>query len=232
MAKKQAQVTDVKVAEAVIAHEAVDCFCGTEQKKSPQPKRLVSCTGGVFWGKVGETWPRTADGVPLFPWLQIVCTEMDRLYGAFYGRQAACFYLREDFSDYDALSTPDGGDFVVREYEKGDKLKPLARPKELKRHPFRRVVWKRLQDYPSLSKYYELFDDEVYSALCDTKNFKYGNRAGIKIGGWPTPVQRDQEYPGSHDLQIDMTENYMYFDSGIAHLSRDGGQWYVAFETC
>lgn len=89
-----------------------------------------------------------------------------------------------------------------------------------------------MQDYPSISKYNRLFDEAVYDSLCAIKNFKYDNLSGIKIGGWPTPVQRNQDYPGSSDLQIDMTENFMYGDSGIGYISRKGSEWYVIFECC
>src|SRR5262249_84827 len=123
-------------------------------------------------------------------------------------------------------------DFVVRDYGLDDDLVPLGRPKALKGHPFHRVVWEKRLDYPSLSKYSKLFDKAVYDALCKIKQFQYENQSGIKIGGWPPPVPREQEYPGSHDLQIDMTENFMHGDSGIGYLSRTSGRWYLLFESC
>jgi hypothetical protein len=233
MAKKSGtRIGDIDIAKAVIAHEAVDCFCGKEQKASAQPKQLTSCTGGAFWGKTGEQWPKSVEGEPLIPWLQVVCTEMKRLYGAFYNRKAVCFYIRQDFSDSEAASVFDDGDFVVREYEPTDDLVPLVRPKALQGHPYHRVTWERMLDYPSLSKYHGLLGETVYDALCKIKDFEYGNRYGLKIGGWPTPVQRGQQYPGSYDLQIDVTENYMYGDSGVGYLSRSGGQWHLLFECC
>jgi hypothetical protein len=231
MAKSgEIKIGDIDIATAVIAYEAIDCFCGKEQSKTSQPKQLVSCTGGTFWGKQGEPWPTSSEGEPLIPWLQIVCTEMTSLYGAFFKRKAVCFYIRHDMDEAEALSDFDAADFVVREYGLGDELVPLSRPKGLKGHPFRQVVWKKSKDYPGLSKYHGLFEKGVYGSLCKIKNFKYENQSGIKIGGWPTPVQRGQEYPGSHDLQIDMTENYMYGDSGVGHLSRKDGRWYLVFE--
>lgn len=72
----------------------------------------------------------------------------------------------------------------------------------------------------------------MYDALCKIEDFKYENKSGIKLGGWPTPVQSDERYPGSYDLQIDMTENYMYGDSGIGFLSRGEGKWHLLFECC
>jgi uncharacterized protein YwqG len=226
------KIMDVEVAMAIIAHEAVPCFCGKEQKHSSQPKHLTSCTGGRFFGTPGEPWPVSADGQPLVPWLQVVPNEMDRLNGAFANRKAVCFYIRQDFSDCEAISSFDGSDFVVREYGPNDDLVPLVRPKTLTAHSFHRVIWEKSQDYPSISKYCGLFDAAVYASVCEIKNFKYENRSGIKIGGWPTPVQQSQEYPGSSDLQIDMTKNFMYGDSGIGYLSRKGSAWYVIFECC
>ncbi len=226
------KIADVEVAKAVIAHEAVDCFLGKEETASKQPAKLTSCTGGVFWGKPGEEWPKNSNGAPLIPWLQIVCTEMKGLYGPFYGRQAVCFYIDGEFIEAEALSTQESGDFVVREYLLDEKLTPLVRPAGLERHKFHQVKWQKTSDYPSISKYYKLFEDSVYSALCDDKRRKYVNRSGIKIGGWPTPVQTDQRYPGAFDLQIDITENYMYGDSGVGYLRSSGGVWYVMFECC
>jgi uncharacterized protein YwqG len=226
------QIADIEVAKAVIAHEAVDCFLGKEEPASKQPKNLVSCTGGAFWGALGDEWPRSASGKPLIPWLQIVCTEMKGLYGPFYGRQVVCFHIDEEFGAVEAASKLDRSDFVVREYRVGDKLAPMQRPTELTHHKFHRVTWHKTPDYPSISKYYDLFAESVYSALCDDKSFKCQNHSGIKIGGWPTPVQSDQRYPGEFALQIDITENYMYADSGVAYLSSKAGAWVVMFECC
>jgi len=232
MASSDAKVTSLELAMSVIAHEAVSCFCGKEQQSSVQPSRLTSCTGGIFWGKRGEKWPSSTDDQPLIPWLQVVCTEVDGLSGPLYNRKAVCFYVRQPFGGYEATSTFDGSDFVVREYALDDELVPLTRPAALRGHPYHHVTWKELRDFPSISKYCGLFDEAVYRALCEVKDFTFENHSGIKIGGWPTPVQRDQEYPGSHDLQIDMTENFMYGDSGIGYLSRDGERWYVTFDCC
>lgn len=157
---------------------------------------------------------------------------VDGLSGPLYNRKAVCFYVRQPFGGYEATSTFDGSDFVVREYALDDELVPLTRPAALRGHPYHHVTWKELRDFPSISKYCGLFDEAVYRALCEVKDFTFENHSGIKIGGWPTPVQRDQEYPGSHDLQIDMTENFMYGDSGIGYLSRDGERWYVTFDCC
>lgn len=174
----------------------------------------------------------TSDGVPLIPWLQVVCAETGRPWGAFHGKKAVCFFLREDLDGPEASTEEDPDDLVVREYGADDRLVPLVRPKGLARHPFRRVTWSRARDYPALSKYHDLFSPQVYEALRDAKSLAVRNRSGLKIGGWPTPVQRSQDYPGACDLQIDATENFMYQDSGIGYLSRSRGSWYLAFETC
>ncbi len=226
------KISDVDVAKAVIAHEAVDCFLAKEESASKQPTNLLSCTGGVFWGKAGEEWPRSANDKPLIPWLQIVCSEMKGVYGPFYRREVVTFFIDEEFSEAEATSKPDAADFVVREYRLGEKLAPLKRPAGLERHKFHKVAWQKTSDYPSISKYHGLFGDSVYSALCDDKRLKFVNRSGIKIGGWPTPVQSPQRYPGEYHLQIDMTENYMYGDSGVGYLSANGGTWYLLFECC
>jgi hypothetical protein len=227
------RITDVSVARAVIAHEAVECFVGKEQQPSKEPKKLVSCTGGTFWGKLGEHWPRSASGKPLIPWLQIACTEMDGLYGAFHARRAMCFFIDREFAEFEATSEYDGSDFVVREYGLDEQLAPLRRPTGLAGQKFHRLKWQKVADYPPLSKYYRLFDEKIYSDLCDDNKLGYCNRSGIKIGGWPTPVQVDRGYPGTFDLQIDITKNFMYADAGIGYLSAThDGKWHVMFDCC
>lgn len=227
-----ALISDIDTAMAVIANEAVDCYCGEEQQQTVQPEHPVSCTGGVFYGLPGEQWPSTTDGEPLVPWLQVICKDLINPYGAFYHRQAVTFFIRNEFDDFEATSATDTADFVVREYALDQTLVPLIRPPELQNHPFHQVTWKQQPDYPALSKYTRLFARQVYRDLCDREPFEYENHFGIKIGGWPTPVQGNQDYPGSCDLQIDMTENYSYGDSGIGYLKRTGTGWYVIFESC
>lgn len=230
--KKEVKVTDVEVARAIIEHEAASCFYGKEGPVAKQPTTLTSCIGGAFFGLAGESWPVTADGEPLIPWLQINCADVKGAYGAFHVFKAICFYFREVPEDYEWTSSFDGAEFVVREYPKDAKLTALKRPKSLDEHPYRRVKWTKQLDYPCISKYDSLFDDSTYTTLCDRKNLKFQNRSGIKIGGWPTAVQSPQQYPGHCDLQIDMTENYMYGDSGIGYLSRVGERWSLMFESC
>jgi uncharacterized protein YwqG len=227
-----ARIGDIEIARAVIAHEAERCFVGKEGKASVQPRRLVSCTGGTFYGRPGEAWPVNGEEEPLIPWLQVACTEMKGLGGAFYQKKCVCFYIHADFDDFEATSAVDESDFVVRTYGLSEKLVPLKRPRDLKGHPFRPVAWEEALDYPSISKYRGLFEEGVYKALCEEKKSPLENRGGIKIGGWPTPVQRRQRYPGSCDLQIDMTENFMYGDSGVGYLRRRGEAWHVIFESC
>jgi len=164
--------------------------------------------------------------------LQIACTELDGATGAFYKRKAVSFFIRQSFTGYEATSTLDGSDFVVREYTLDDELVPLTRPSSLVGHPFHRITWEPLDDYPSISKYHNLFVDSVFDSICMMPDFRYSNHSGIKIGGWPTPLQRSQEYPGAYDLQIDMTENFMYGDSGIAYVTRTGAHWHACFESC
>lgn len=143
-----------------------------------------------------------------------------------------CFYIQADFTDDSESSTIDGSDFVVREYGRDEELAPLARPAELGAYSFRPVTWELADDYPSVDKYYELFDEAVYDSVCEADDYAFENHSGIKIGGWPTPLQRRQQDPGSCDLQIDMTETFMYCDSGIGYLSRLEENWFVEFETC
>ena len=157
---------------------------------------------------------------------------MKGLYGPFYRKKVVSFFIDDEFSECEAVSKVDKADFVVREYPIGVKLVPLQRPSGLDKHKFHGLTWQKTSDYPSISKYYGLFEESVYTTLCDGNRLGFLNRSGIKIGGWPTPIQSRQRYPGEFNLQIDMTENYMYGDSGIGYLSANGGTWYLLFECC
>jgi len=228
------RISDIETAKAVIGHEAVPCYVARFdwKKRKKQPATLTSCFGGRFWGRQGESWPVSAQGTPLFPWLQVNCSDVKRAYGPFYGKRVIAFYLNQDFRDGDVSSKDDEADFVVRTYLPGERLTPLVRPKPLVGHRYVEIRWREENDYPSLSKYYDLFAEETYSALCDAEGFEYDNKGGTKIGGWTSLLQTDQEYPGSWDLQISITPNFMYLDSGIAYLKKTGDGWYARFDTC
>jgi hypothetical protein len=160
----------------------------------------------------------------------VSCGDLSDGSGPFHGRQSVCFYIAEDFDGALVSSTIDHSEFVVREYHPGEELVPLRRPGDRDWHPFHLVAWERVKDYPEISRYEDLFLTAVAEALWDDPTFEYRNRSGIKIGGWPTTIQFGDWYPGWCDIQIDTTQNYMYEDAGIAHLSRDGERWDAIFD--
>jgi hypothetical protein len=141
-----------------------------------------------------------------------------------------CFYVEEDFAAAEASSATDTSGFVVREYVPNEHLTPLPRPHGPSWHPFHRVTWQRVPDYPQVGRYGDLFSPEVADALSDDDGFEYQHRSGIKIGGWPTSIQFGYWYPGWCDIQIDITQNFIYLDGGIADLSRDRENWYAIFD--
>lgn len=226
-----ARIDSVAAALAVSAHDGVDCYLGKETGKRRQPARLTSGIGGAFWGRRGESWPTTQAGAPLMPWLLVRCDEVPRAGGPFHRRQAIAFYLDPGFRGFEASSSPDADAFVVRTYAPGERLVRLERPKALEGHPWIGIEWRPERDHPALGKYDELFAEDVNAELEARSDLPYANHSGIKIGGWPTPVQRSQQYPGTFDLQIDITSNFMYADSGVGFLRRSGDGWYVMFET-
>jgi uncharacterized protein YwqG len=226
------KVNDIELAKAIIEYEAVDCFIGQQVEFNESPAGLVSQVGGIFWGKRDESWPLSRESKPLLPWLQIVCSEMKDLYGPFYKKQLLTFFIEDEFDGSEALSLADNNEFVVREYDLGDNLVKLIPPDNLDLSSCKRVIWKASKDFPSMSKYYRLFSENVYNQLADIEDFEFENKDGIKINGWPSPLQSNQKYPGTFDLQIDVTDNFMYADSGIGFLKKSGGQWDVVFESC
>jgi hypothetical protein len=217
-------IDDLELARAVMATDGIEC--AVAQVKPPgkkQPKKLVSCTGGIFFGRRGEAWPIDDHGLPLMPWIQIV--ECSTIWNRVHCKKAVCFFISETFGYWDqGHSTTDHGQFVVREYDERDRLAPLARPALLKGHRFRRIKWQKSRDYALLLKYKHLFSPRVIAALKRDRT-DYPHCFGTKIQGWPTT----DEEPGPNywDLQLAVRKNLTLGGKYYAWLQRDTNGWMI-----
>ena len=149
--------------------------------------------------------------------------------------KALAFYIDEEFYDFDHIAE-ENSQIVVREYKESDGIVLLKKPGGLGGHPPYSLMWSQVKAYPSMSYFYEGFTEGIYDYFCENGEKEgLSNHGGIKIGGWPTLVQREYENMelDQHLLQIDMTENYMYGDSGICYVSKlDNGKWFFSFDCC
>jgi hypothetical protein len=217
-------IDDLELAQQVMASDGVDAYVARVAKPGKQPKKLVSCTGGVFFGRRGETWPIDNHGLPLLPWIQLV----DAFPGRVHYKKAVCFFLSQTFGYWDqGHSSTDNGSFVVREYDRSVPVRPLDRPSLLKGHPFRRMQWQPARDYPLLSKYRNVFTPRVIAALNRDRG-EHPHHAGIKIEGWPTQEHGDATvFTGTWDLQLPIAKNFSLGGRHYARLRRETNGWLV-----
>jgi len=227
-------IANIDDAKTAIIDQRRDAIVAADTKSTQNLADIQSCYGGVFHGRQGERWP-TNNGLPIIPWLQIVSRDLPFRLPPFDKLEMVAFFIDPNTWEPD-FGEPDHHPIVVREYSLLDDLHPLARPKELSGHPYYSLTWNVVSDHPSLSHFYESFDNTVYDAMCDSvEQLGLDNHTGIKIGGWPSLVQRDYDLlmTESYVMQIDMTENYMYGDSGVAYVDREkDGRWSVDFDCC
>lgn len=209
------------------------CLISTDNEASKQPAKDQSFYGGSFYGKGGENWPTYEDRA-LIPWLFLSKKDLPQS-NIFQEIKALAFYIDEEFFDFDHIAE-EGSQIVVRAYKNSDELMLLEKPYNFKGHPPYILNWSEVKDFPSMSHFYEAFTEEIYDYFCKNEEKEnLTNQSGIKLGGWPTLVQREYGYMDleRHVLQIDMTENYMYADSGICYVSKlDNGKWYLSFDCC
>ena len=210
---------------------AKSCSVSTDKEAVEQPSKDQSFYGGSFYGKKGENWP-TYGGRALIPWLFLSKKYLPQS-NTFKEVKALAFYIDEQFFDCDHIAE-EGSQIVVRVYKDSDELMLLEKPNNLEGHPPYILNWTDVKDYPSMSHFYEVFTEDIYDYFCENDE-NLTNHSGIKFGGWPTLVQREYDYMDldQHVLQIDMTENYMYADSGICYVSiLNNGKWYFSFDCC
>jgi len=228
------KITSFKEAKHEIARHRLDGIVARDHKCPQDVTQIASCYGGVFHGRAIDKWPTNNDR-PLIPWLQIVARDLPTRLRPFDRFELVSFFIDPETWD-DDFAKHDHHSIVVRAYESLDDLVPLDRPETLPGHPHYRLEWVTVDDFPCLSHFYEKFDNGVYDQICeDADKLSLDNKSGIKISGWPTLVQRDYDLllTDSYLMQIDMTENYMYGDSGVAYVYfNPDDRWMISFDCC
>jgi hypothetical protein len=220
-------IDDLELAKTVISGDGAVCAIGRLRRPGRQPKKIVSCTGGVFFGRRNEAWPIDDHGLPLIPWFQLVERDQPLLWNRVHCKKAVCFFISQSFGFWDqGHATTQHGKFVAREYERFDHLRPLERPSLLKGHRFRRITWRKGYDYPPLQKYHRVFSPRVLAALRRDRE-PFAHHCGIKIEGWPSRECDGAADIAVWDLQLTVNKNLSLGGRYYASLARDSNGWCI-----
>lgn len=189
----------------------------------PPESPASSWFGRVRLALPGEVWPRTT-GVPMHALCQINLTELP--------------FRPPRLDDLDLIAVfvgpaelpvdePNGTHWCLRAYPRLSELVPLEPIKTDSRivpYPMRPVVIE--EDYPC----WEDLAAEVPAEVRDSYHDLFPNVPGFKLGGWPTLVQHEIEWPRGDEthftseyvFQIDTTEkgNWMWGDNGVGYFGR------------
>lgn len=227
-------ITDVAQATKLIHSKGRDAFVAKARIRTQVIIKPESGYGGTCFGAHGESWP-THQGRPLIPWLQIATDGFPSKHPELSKFGYMAFFLDPKRAD-DCIAAFDEEVFVVRTYKDSKKLVPLIRPSLGSEHPFHGIDWELQKDVPPAHHFTKDIASDTIDTLRDhDEQLEIANLSGVKIGGWPTPFQRPYDLLATDDyrLQIDITENYMFADSGIGYIYHDADRgWIVSFESC
>jgi uncharacterized protein YwqG len=204
---------------------------GRLKKRKQDLSSPTSCYGGTFWGRRGEAWPE-CNGRPMIPLVQVRCEEVPVKRPGLKRIALLTVFIDEDVEA--DVSTDADASLVVRQYARLSSLRPLEPPSEVKRYKHSRIEWKKVDDYPGGSDMREILTPDEWKLVRELKRGgenPFTHHPGIKIGGWPTPVQVSVAEDESYTMQIDSDYNYMFGDSGILYLFRsDDPHWDARWE--
>lgn len=193
---------------------------------------IQSGFGGAFYGLPNEVWP-SLNNTPLISLLQINTKELPFTIPPLDKFELITFYVHPEI--WCEGYANENQKIIVRVYSSLSSLKKLDMPSNLNNKIFQAIEWQAIEDYPCVSHFYNIFESKIYDDISNyIDKLKIDNASGIKIGGWPTLIQRDyDQISDCHLLQIDNNDNYMYCDNGIAYVSyQDDGKWFIEFDSC
>jgi hypothetical protein len=200
----------------------------------PADGHLGSRLGNVLALGVDETWPTTAEGVPLDGLMQVDLTALPYVPPELQG-----LAFLTVFWDQDGLG--DGGSVaLVREYTDLTKLRPVnpseALPSERDAVPVHLVEWvdcfslyHLLQLVPDFSEQGDEFFQELDRELGAISEETQGDVMSSKVGGWPAPTQEPVARPVTLQVASDYDIGLNLVDGGSLYCWRvqtpDGWKW-------
>lgn len=195
------------------------------------PTRAASSWGGNFHALPDETPPRTPDGQPMHPLLQIRTDELPQALPALHDIALLSLWVAPDADLWDAVENTD---FAVRTYPDIETLTPLpaAGP-----YPALPLFWAETgPEPPTWDDILDHLPDTIAAGSADwffdSSQVETANRLQaaypIKLGGWPQWIQGAQ-YPADAQfcLQIDANDKggLKLGDDGSLYLFRSRTGW-------
>lgn len=194
----------------------------------PPDDPLSSWFGGHAVASSAEGVPES-DGGPMFPLLQVNCSELPYVPAELVGTALFVVWLHMTEIPFDK---PHGDGWLIREYPNLEDLRPLqgfAMPDYLRTFPIR---WSLSEDEgPGWEDAWGVVDLDAVNAsesASDEFHERYSNHPGTKIGGYPSEIQHGIGGDAPFVFQIGSEEksNWMWADNGIGYFQRaSSGEW-------
>lgn len=168
---------------------------------------------------------------PMFPLLQVRCSELPEIPAALAGIELLVVYVNALEIPFDK---PPGDGWLVREYRSLDGLQPIATRAPCKALGIHWSLGK--PERPGWEQASELFDMDAIndSESASERFFKLPHHEGTKIGGYPFEVQHLVDNADGYVLQIgsEPKAQWMWADNGVATFARDAnGAWSFACQS-
>lgn len=176
------------------------------------------CQGGEPLGLPGESWPEF-EGERMFPVLTISTGELPFVPSFLRGADSWTFFIQPGAWEH---ATSDGS-LVVRRYSSPPRV-------EGRRHaaspPRLGLEFHEVLDYPSEEAIFEALADspvalQEFEQDCERLVESFPCHSGIKLGGYPYLIQPGgflASLASGFEIQIDVTDLYMYADSGVGYI--------------
>ncbi|GAB3957392.1 hypothetical protein GCM10028805_50020 [Spirosoma harenae] len=191
----------------------------------PLDTPYASWFGRVLLGQPDELWP-LSNGKPMLPLCQINLQEFP--FKPELVQDIAFITLFIDADTTPVSGNPNGAGWILRTYTSLEDLIPIVQPTFVSAiKPFQMAPEIIDADFPML----EDCPIALPASLEDDYDDLFPNTDGIKLGGWPTLIQGEIDWPplNQHSttptfaFQIDSVEkaHWQWGDNGVAYFGRD-----------
>ncbi len=195
----------------------------------PPEDPVTSWFGGRAVARPEEGVPESG-GDPMFPLLQVNCSELPYVPGELAGTALFVVWLDPAAIPFDR---PHGDGWRIREYPSLDGLEPVegfAAPEYLRAFPIR---WSLSEDdAPGWTDAWGVAGLKAFDASkmdLDEFHRRYSNHWGTKVGGYPSEIQHGIGGDAPFVFQIGSEEKarWMWADNGIGYFQKTpAGEWF------
>ena len=197
----------------------------------PEPVAVESTLSGVHLALAGEDWPLDDDGEPMAGLAQLNLIDAPFRPPELDGIAFVTIFVGRDDDTLVVPAGPSGDGWLLRTYASLDNLDHFAVPRGGNAGRPRRLAWQQVWDLPAYEDLVNLVDTDVLDRLLGGREVEdaIGSpESGTKLGGWPTLLQSEIEWPGGSDpgrvpvfcLQVDSAEHadLNLWDGGVLHV--------------